>query len=151
MVDVINVQMGAVPWTPAPDAELVAEYDRLDIPTIGVVRQAGVEYLFRCASGHGTAVTAWTYGRLEPDRRTAIEQAEGREAVDAALRHAARFPAVLTIVAEGFGIVAAEVIGEASGVPDATQRLFEAFDAWRDGWRVPDGTRRDVELALAGS
>ncbi|HEY9564766.1 MAG TPA: hypothetical protein VIR30_13450 [Nocardioides sp.] len=151
MRPVISVQRGAVPWQPANDAELVATFNKFNVPTIGVVRQDGVEYLFRCVSGHGSVVTAWTYGRLDHDRRAAIEAAEGREAIDAALRSAARFPAVLAIVAEGFGIVASETITASSATSEATERLFRAFDEWRDGWRVPEGTRQDVELALAST
>src|SRR3546814_6934174 len=55
MRPVISVQRGAVPWQPANDAELVATFNKFNVPTLGVVRQAGVEYLFLCVSGHEIA------------------------------------------------------------------------------------------------
>ena len=150
MRDAISVQPGAVPWKPAADAELVVEYDRHDIPTIGIVRQSGTEYLFRCASGHGSAVSAWTYAPIDRAHRAAIERAEGRTDVDAALREAAKFPAVLAIAAEGFGIIASETIPSPSVAAAASARLLQSFDKWRDGWCMPPEARRDLELALTG-
>src|SRR5438874_644462 len=113
MHDAIAVKRGAVPWRPADDAELVIEYDRLDVPTIGVVRQAGTEYLFRCVSGHGSTVSFWTYGRIDDAHRARLEAADGAKAFDEALAHAAFFPAVITIAVDGFGVVDAETVDDA--------------------------------------
>jgi hypothetical protein len=64
MSDQIQLAIGAPPWRPSYDAELVAEYRRYDMPTAGIVSQAGCHYLFECLEGHVMNVNTWAYAPL---------------------------------------------------------------------------------------
>jgi len=57
----IQVQVGAAPWLPAPTAEPVVEYEYHDFPLSGVIRQHGTEYFFMCAAGQDEPVHLWIY------------------------------------------------------------------------------------------
>lgn len=147
--ELIEVQIGKLPWEPSDDAEPVATYHRYDMPLIGVVRQKGIEFLFRCIAGHASTTSFWTYSRLTPEQRAAIEAAEGREAADSAVQAAALFPVLLAVSVEGSGLVASTRVAAAADVPDASQRLLAAFDGWRQSLDLPSDIAVEIQHALA--
>ena len=64
MSDQIQLAIGAPPWRPSYDAELVEEYRDYDMPTAGIVSQAGCHYLFECLEGNVANVNVWVYAPL---------------------------------------------------------------------------------------
>ena len=64
MSDQIQLAVGAKPWLPSHDAEIVEEYAHYDMPLSGVVSQSGCFYLFECIEGPVEAVNIWIYAPL---------------------------------------------------------------------------------------
>jgi len=61
MSDTIQLEPGGVPWQPSSDAELIETFVHYNMPIVGIVRQRGQMYLFRCAEGFGDTTHVWAY------------------------------------------------------------------------------------------
>lgn len=106
MGDLIRIMPGSAPWQPSPDSELIAEYSYFDFPTVGVVRQQGAEYLFRCIAGSDEDVSFWTFSLIQESDRKAIEAAPTRQDLERILDTIqAGHPITVALVAEGIGVV----------------------------------------------
>lgn len=64
MSDQIHLAIGACPWQPSPDSELVEEYSHYDMPTAGVISQSGCLFLFECIEGMVLGVSVWIYAPI---------------------------------------------------------------------------------------
>jgi hypothetical protein len=107
VADQIQVVSGAPPWQPTPDSEVVAEYAYHDFPTVGVVRQHGIDYLFRCIAGADEDVSAWFYVLISGDERELLESAPTPEDFERLLEQIPmHHPAVFALAADGVGIFA---------------------------------------------
>lgn len=77
MRDLIQIEIGARPWLPSDDAEPVAEFDRYDFPTCGLVRQGGQVFVFDCFEGHVMDGNVWVYARVSSAEAAVLSRSEG--------------------------------------------------------------------------
>jgi hypothetical protein len=97
--DLIEITIGARPWLPSDDAESVAEFDRYDFPTCGLIRQGDGLFVFDCVEGHLMEGNVWMYARVSADEAEVLQRAAGEDlerALDAAF-HGRRIMGVLAI------------------------------------------------------
>lgn len=148
MADLIHAQPGSPPWQPGEaDTELVETYHEYDIPLVGVVRQHGVDYLFRCFYGHVEPLNLWTYTLVDADDLARLEATDGGEEFDRVARELAyRGAGVAALAVEDLGIIAAvdvDALDDASERSRAQDRLLDAFEAWvRTLAAAGEGARR---------
>ena len=91
LVDSFVVESGASPWHPTRTSHELARYRSSDeIPLIGVVHQAGSDYLYQCVLGETEEVNIWLYTPLLPSERAAIEAAGCRKADELFARYSRR-------------------------------------------------------------
>lgn len=77
MSDQIQLAVGAVPWCPSPDARMVEEYARYDMPLSGLIEQAGRTYLFECIEGAGMDFNVWAYVPVTGRQVAALNRLDG--------------------------------------------------------------------------
>ena len=129
LVDSFVVESGASPWHPTRTSHELARYRSSDeIPLIGVVHQAGSDYLYQCVLGETEEVNIWLYTPLLPSERAAIEAAGCRKADElfAAVQRA-RWPAGHRT--NSVGVIAVRPLKAES---DATVEVGVLFSAFRD-------------------
>lgn len=83
MSDLIEITIGARPWLPSDDTESVAEFDRYDFPTCGLIRQREDLFVFDCVEGHVMEGNVWMYARVSPEEARRLQAATGDELVRA--------------------------------------------------------------------
>ena len=66
MID-LNIRLGALPWLPDPEGELVETFLYYDRPLIGVVRSGDTFTLFECVDGHIDDQSLWKYVQLDDE------------------------------------------------------------------------------------
>ena len=106
----VAIEQGRQPWLPSRDAEEVLVLHRYDMPLIGVIRQDGDLYLYRCIEGQTEASHLWAYSALGQDELVALSEAspEGLDqAVEAA---AAARPVVVALAHDDTGITASALV-----------------------------------------
>lgn len=77
MSDQIQLAVGAVPWCPSPDARMIAEYARYDMPLSGLIEQAGRTYLFECIEGAGMDFNVWAYAPITGRQIASLNRLDG--------------------------------------------------------------------------
>lgn len=77
MSDQIHLAIGACPWQPSPDSELVEEYSHYDMPTAGVISQSGCLFLFECLEGVVLGVSIWIYAPILEREEEALSHLSG--------------------------------------------------------------------------
>jgi hypothetical protein len=65
MADPLKFEPGQKPWLPSRKAELVETFLYNNMPLVGVVRQQGNLYLFRCVEGFADETHVWAYVPVE--------------------------------------------------------------------------------------
>ena len=75
MID-LNIRLGALPWLPDPDGELVETFLYYDRPLIGVVRSGDTFTLFECVDGHIDDQSLWKYVQLEDEELEMLRATE---------------------------------------------------------------------------
>jgi hypothetical protein len=118
----VAIEQGRQPWLPSRDAEEVLVLHRYDMPLIGVIRQDGDLYLYRCIEGLTEASHLWAYTALREDELESLGGAspEGLDqAVEAA---AADRPLVVALAHDDTGITASALIT----TPDRYKSLVHA-------------------------
>lgn len=83
MNDLIEITIGARPWLPSEDAEAVAEFDRYNFPTCGIVRQRGELFVFDCVDGHVMEGNVWVYAQVSEEEADMLVSASGAALADA--------------------------------------------------------------------
>jgi hypothetical protein len=76
MADQIAFQDGALPWKPSGGSELVETYAYYDQPTIGLIRQAGVLYVFRCVDLVDDRLSLWAYALIKDEEAALLSETE---------------------------------------------------------------------------
>ena len=105
MADTISLLRGDAPWMPH-DSTLEVQFHYHEVPLIGIVRQHGVEYLFRCLNVMDDDVfSLWHYIRLSGDLRERLEAASTPDKFDAALRDSEPTASVLAVAMQGAGVL----------------------------------------------
>lgn len=79
MSDQIHLLIGAPPWRPSADSELVEEYEHYDMPTAGVVSQSGCYFLFECIEGVALAMNVWLYAPITHREEEELSRLSGSE------------------------------------------------------------------------
>jgi hypothetical protein len=98
----LELRLGARPWQPTDSTRLVTELDFYDMPTAGILEQAGSPVLFICVDGQGTHVTVWVYAPLEVAEAEALAAMQGREAVESEMKRLFRSkPWVAALAVDG--------------------------------------------------
>ena len=106
----VAIEQGRQPWLPSRDAEEVLVLHRYDMPLIGVIRQDGDHYLYRCIEGQTDASHLWAYSALREDELEALSEASP-EALDQAVDAAASDrPVVVALAHDGTGITASAIV-----------------------------------------
>jgi hypothetical protein len=80
MNDRVRIQAGAHPWQPSPESELVATYHQYDKPLVGLLRQNGSLFLFRCVEGHADDVSLWVYSAVSEEDVSTIDAVDDIDA-----------------------------------------------------------------------
>jgi hypothetical protein len=76
MADEPQIQTGADPWKPSDDSELVETYGYYDQPTLGLIRQHGLTYVFRCLDDMGDQASIWVYALLTDSEVEQLNETE---------------------------------------------------------------------------
>jgi len=76
MADQIMIQDGADPWRPSGGSELVETYAHYDQPTLGLIRQAGLPYVFRCVDLIDDRVSLWAYALIKDQEAARLSEAD---------------------------------------------------------------------------
>ena len=76
MADQIAIQEGALPWQPSGGSELVETYAYYDQPTLGLIRQAGSPYVFRCLDLVDDRLSVWAYALIKDEEAAVLDEAE---------------------------------------------------------------------------
>jgi len=76
MADQILIQDHALPWAPSGDTELVESYAYYDQPTLGLIRQAGLPYVFRCIDLIDDRFSLWAYALIKDEEAALLDEAE---------------------------------------------------------------------------
>jgi hypothetical protein len=76
MADQIMIQDGAYPWTPSGGSELVETYAYYDQPTLGLIQQAGLLYVFRCVDLVDDRYSLWAYALIEDQEAARLSEAK---------------------------------------------------------------------------
>lgn len=76
MADQIAIQDGGRPWKPSGGSELVETYGYYDQPTLGLIRQAGLPYVFRCVDLVDDRFSLWAYALIKDDEAALLSEAE---------------------------------------------------------------------------
>ncbi|WP_030176376.1 hypothetical protein [Spirillospora albida] len=82
MTELIEVTIGARPWLPSEDAVAIAEFDRFNFPTTGLIRQGSRLYLFDCVDGHAMEGNVWVYVQVSDQGAETLRRLTGRELID---------------------------------------------------------------------
>jgi len=128
--DQINLSIGEAPWQPSHDSEVVLEFNHYDMPTAGVLSQAGCFYLFECLEGVADDFNIWAYTPLysdEKDRLSTLAGSSLRQAMEGVWesRPATCALAVADQIQTG-AVIEADVVRE-YGVLRATVRTITAL------------------------
>jgi len=83
MSDQIHLLIGANPWRPSGDADLVEEFDNYDMPTAGVVAQSGCYFLFECVEGIALAANVWLYAPITESEEEQLSRLSGSKLAQA--------------------------------------------------------------------
>jgi hypothetical protein len=106
LVDGFTVESGANPWQPTRCTRELIRYRRSrEIPLVGVVEQAGAQYLYQCVLGQSEEVNIWLYTPLLQSERDAIEAASARRANELFARFSRR-DGRLVIAHNSVGVIA---------------------------------------------
>src|SRR5215211_279598 len=76
MADQIAIQDGAPPWKPSGGSEVVETYGYYDQPTLGLIRQAGLPYVFRCVDLVDDRFSLWAYALIKDQEAALLAEAE---------------------------------------------------------------------------
>jgi len=76
MADQIAIQDGALPWKPSGGTELVETYAYYDQPTLGLIRQAGLPYVFRCIDLLDERFSLWAYALVKDEETALLSEAQ---------------------------------------------------------------------------
>ncbi|MGH3441853.1 MAG: hypothetical protein ACRDUY_07395 [Nitriliruptorales bacterium] len=76
MADFIELAVGARPWQPHPDAEVVSQYNYWNMPTLGVVQLHGQTFLFECLLNPEGESHVWRYVHIAESDHETLEAAE---------------------------------------------------------------------------
>lgn len=133
MAERILVQPGCDPWAPRGLLTHLSEiYNQYDVPTVGIVSQNAVQYLFRCLWGADNRISIWGYTVVGEVERDKIHASEPEEFDDVARSIGDSHPGVLALAVEGFGIVAAVDVDDWSDLDEAHEILLTALDGFVD-------------------
>lgn len=130
MGDKITIEPGSPPWEPGYDSEIVSVLARLDVPTAGVLRQAGHPYLFWCVEGPNEHTSLWAYTLLEEDEVRELDSittpSEGFQRVSELLT---RGPVTVAMAKDGEGVRMAFTIEAPTGgnVNEVVRDLLESL------------------------
>lgn len=136
----IQLALGAAPWRPSPDARLIKEYARYDMPLSGLIEQAGRTYLFECVEGVGMDVNVWAYTPITSRNIMRLNRLDGENLTEAIgeLLESARV--TVALVAED-QVVTGTVIEEGELRSDGILKAAIS--------RIRQALRRDLSIADA--
>lgn len=148
MSDYIQIDQKSPPWAPARTAEMVAEFHYDGIPLIGVVRQHGHVYLFRCRSGEIDPVNLWQYALIEPAEAIALGDAESYEEFDELMDSICDRPDYTTAIAvDGYGVLVSRTVTEGDDQDAILKDMFHEFRAQIDRLQASGDTQRALILS----
>jgi hypothetical protein len=132
MSDAITVQIGAEPWSPSVDSEVVEVLDAYDRPLLGIVQQHGANYLFRCLFGEIERFNIWAYTIVADWEQDLLKDASDDEEFDERLATFVEGRAVVLAAAWDDQVVA-NVDG--NSFHEAAERLAELEELQSDAAR----------------
>jgi hypothetical protein len=135
MSDQVQLTPGARPWLPSAESEPVETLNYYDGPLLGIVRQQGVPYLFRCLAGELGSAQIWLYGTLTEHDSDALRTAEGDE-LDVVVDRLSRGPVTIALAGQTDGLLYWETQDlthvQPADVPSvAAHRLAESIERIR--------------------
>jgi hypothetical protein len=102
MADQIAIEVGARPWEPTAESEVVETYAYYDQPILGLIRQSGHPYVFRCVDLVGDRYSVWAYVLIEDREVARLDEADDLN--DALTEVTAGKPFTVALVDEAVGI-----------------------------------------------
>lgn len=139
MSDLIEVELGAPPWTPSPSAVIVEVFNEYDRPLLGVVNQGGTNFIFRCLAGEVETFNVWMFTVVHDEEIARLNATATDEQFEQALAEAAQGRSVVLATAQNDRVIAT-VAGP--DFADATDLLNELFNRQSDVMReLVDGPR----------
>ena len=147
MSDLVRTERGRPPWLPADGSTLIEDLHRYDAPLDGVLRQEGVDFLFRCISGEVDDYSLWAYSIITEPELASLRGTEGPDALDgveADIWQDSRPMTVVFVAADGI-VERVNVDGPlvAERLQSAIAELADAVD--RQLGEVKGGLRRAAE------
>lgn len=79
MSDQMHLDIDERPWLGSSDATPGEVFDRYNMPTCGLLKLDGMDYLFQCVEGVATDANVWVYAPLTHFEAAILIDAEGDE------------------------------------------------------------------------
>ncbi|WP_182881352.1 hypothetical protein [Microbispora sp. H10949] len=79
MSDLIKLGIGERPWVPTLDSKMIEVFDRLNMPTAGLIRQNHKLFVFDCLEGHAMEGNVWVYAHVDATEAQKIQEAQGED------------------------------------------------------------------------
>jgi hypothetical protein len=76
MADLLKFEPGQKPWKPSRNTELVETFLYNNMPLVGVIRQHGTLYLFRCVEGFADETHVWAYVPVEEENLDKLRRSD---------------------------------------------------------------------------
>lgn len=124
MSDQIQLSPGSAPWLPSPDTEPIETLSYYDGPLLGLIRQHGVPYLFRCLGGELGSAQIWLYVTLAERDSDALQNSAG-ESLDELIESLSSTTATVALADDKSGLLYWET-QDLSGVPAPDLPLITA-------------------------
>lgn len=147
MSDLIQLNRGALPWTPTFDAEFTDELDRYDMPLLGIIRQSGSDYLMRCLLGQLGDLSLWCYVLLDAISSDSLRHATG-SGVDEIVDNVTRGN-VMVALADAAGIVLWDAIDVPPDTSDGVLLNLAAARLQDTAQQISDDTRELGRAVMA--
>lgn len=90
MSDLVQIEVGARPWSPGPDVKELHILDYYNIPLAGIIEQHGAQHFYVCAAGEEDRANVWLYSHIDAEEARALAATTGEQLVPimaAALRN----------------------------------------------------------------
>lgn len=126
MSDLIQPHLHASPWCPGPDIEIVETFNYYNMPISGLLRQGGVDYLFRCLAGEILQANLWLYAPLTQFELESLDEADN-EALPGRIDELSTRRSVTMGFATQDKLKYWLDVPVESSVYDATQRFFSQY------------------------
>jgi hypothetical protein len=148
MSDLLQLEPGQKPWKPSSDAELVETFLYNNMPLVGVIRQLGALFLFRCVEGFADETHVWAYARVDEENLDKLRRSDELWMPLEDLTAGQRF--MVALATDEDGIVAISHLGhQVASILDSDSIVERVLYGDREGFVIAPGYEDKAQRALS--